>query len=234
MSRKILVVDDEPSISTLLEFNLKHAGYDVHCVFDGEAVFPAVQTYRPDAIILDVMLPKMNGFEVCRSLRKQNNQVPIIMLTALQELSSKITGLDIGADDYMTKPFSAKELISRLQAVLRRSEAAQAWPGADETLTAGSIVVKPDRREVFVNGRAVELTPKEYELLLYMIRHKGKVLSRKQLLTCVWDVHFFGDTRIVDVHISHLREKIEDHARTPQYILTVRNVGYKLNDSPDA
>lgn len=230
MKRRVLVVDDEPSISMLIDFNLKLVGYDVHCVYDGEAVFEAVQSFRPDVIVLDLMLPKMDGIQVCRKLRSQNNLVPIIMLTALQDLSDKIAGLDNGADDYMTKPFSPQELASRIQAILRRTSGLPALQ-SDEPLTIGGIVVRPEQREVTVDGQTIDLTPKEFDLLHFMMNHQGKVLSRQQLLHGVWDYHFLGDTRIVDVHISHLRDKIEKNARNPEYIVTIRNVGYKLNDA---
>lgn len=225
--KKILVVDDEPSISMLIEFNLKLVGFEVHCVHDGEAVFNAIHSFRPDLIVLDLMLPKMDGIQVCRALRERNNLVPIIMLTAMQDLSDKIAGLDNGADDYMTKPFSPQELISRIQAILRRI---QALPSQAEEppLTIGQIVLAPEGREVTVRGELIELTPKEFDLLLFLCKHRGRVLSRQQLLHGVWDYHFLGDTRIVDVHISHLREKIEHNARTPEYIVTIRNIGYKL------
>ncbi|UUZ87059.1 response regulator transcription factor [Paenibacillus sp. P26] len=229
MKKKILVVDDEPSISMLIEFNLKLVGFEVQCVYDGEAVFQAIQQFRPDLIVLDLMLPKMDGIQVCRKLRDQNNLVPIIMLTAMQDLTDKIAGLDNGADDYMTKPFSPQELISRIQAILRRIQT----PPPTEKLApiqVGSISIQPDQREVSVKGRPIELTPKEFDLLLFLCKHRGKVLSRQQLLHGVWDYHFLGDTRIVDVHISHLRDKIEANARNPEYIVTIRNVGYKLTE----
>ncbi|MUT64373.1 response regulator transcription factor [Paenibacillus sp. NEAU-GSW1] len=227
MKKKILVVDDEPSISMLIEFNLKLAGYEVRCVGDGEAVFDMLKPFRPDLIVLDLMLPKMDGLQVCRELRKLNNAVPIVMLTALQDVTDKIAGLDNGADDYMTKPFSPQELISRIQAIFRRL---QSLPGQTETtgFDIGRLTVRPEQREVMVDGKDIELTPKEFELLVFLCKHKGKVLSRQQLLHGVWDYHFLGDTRIVDVHISHLRDKIEKNARMPEYIMTVRNVGYKL------
>ncbi|MBD3917536.1 response regulator transcription factor [Paenibacillus sp. PR3] len=225
--KKILIVDDEPSISMLIEFNLKLAGYEVRCVHDGEAVFELLKPFRPDLIVLDLMLPKMDGIQVCRELRRQNNAVPIIMLTALQDVTDKIAGLDNGADDYMTKPFSPQELISRIQAIFRRT---QSLPGAGEPVTYeyGRLTVLPEQREVRIDGKPIELTPKEFELLLFLCRHRGKVLSRQQLLHGVWDYHFLGDTRIVDVHVSHLRDKIERNARSPEYIITIRNVGYKL------
>lgn len=229
MKKKILVVDDEPSISMLIEFNLKLVGFEVLCVYDGEAVFNAIPQFRPDLIVLDLMLPKMDGIQVCRKLRSQNNMVPIVMLTAMQDLSDKIAGLDNGADDYMTKPFSPQELISRIQAIIRRI---QILPSAMENtpVQIGPIYIQPDQREVKVKGKTVELTPKEFDLLLFLCKHRGKVLSRQQLLHGVWDYHFLGDTRIVDVHISHLRDKIETNARNPEYIVTIRNVGYKLTE----
>lgn len=229
--KKILVVDDEPSISTLIDFNLKIAGFDVLCVYDGEAVFEVIQQFRPDLIVLDLMLPKLDGFDVCRKLRSEHNLVPIIMLTAIQDIANKITGLNDGADDYMTKPFSPQELISRIQAIFRRI---QALPSKrdDTTFTIGKLTVQQEQREVHVDGNMIDLTPKEFELLLFLCRHRGKVLSRQQLLHGVWDYHFLGDTRIVDVHVSHLREKIEKNARSPQYIMTIRNVGYKLMEHP--
>lgn len=229
MKKKILVVDDEPSISMLLEFNLKLVGFEVQCVYDGEAVFEAIPQFRPDLIVLDLMLPKMDGIQVCRKLRSQNNQVPVIMLTAMQDLNDKIAGLDNGADDYMTKPFSPQELISRIQAILRRVQnlPAESNPPAIEV---GKITILPAEREVRVGGNPIDLTPKEFELLLFLCKHRGKVLSRQQLLHGVWDYHFLGDTRIVDVHISHLRDKLENNARSPEYIITIRNVGYKLTE----
>lgn len=227
MKKRILIVDDEPSISMLIEFNLKLAGYDVRCVYDGEAAFDAIKTFRPNLIVLDLMLPKIDGIQVCKMLRDQNNMVPIIMLTAMADLSDRITGLDNGADDYMTKPFSPQELISRIRALFRRI---QTIPSTEESepIVIGQLSIDPRERSVHLNGKTVELTPKEFELLLFLCKYRGKVLSRQQLLHGVWDYHFLGDTRIVDVHISHLRDKIETNARNPEYILTVRSVGYKL------
>ncbi|WNQ10181.1 response regulator transcription factor [Paenibacillus aurantius] len=233
LKKKILVVDDEPSISMLLDFNLKLVGFDVLCVYDGEAVFEAIPAFRPDLIVLDLMLPKMDGIQVCRRLRDMGNRVPIIMLTAMQELNDKIAGLDNGADDYMTKPFSPQELISRIQAILRRMQGLPEEEEA-ESIEIGSIRIHPSQREVTVEDRPVDLTPREFDLLLFLCRHKGKVLSRQQLLHGVWDYHFLGDTRIVDVHISHLRDKMERNPRTPEYIMTIRSVGYKLADGTAA
>jgi two-component system alkaline phosphatase synthesis response regulator PhoP len=226
---KILVVDDEPSISMLLDFNLRMAGFHVRCIHDGESVFEALTDFRPDLIVLDLMLPKMDGLQVCRKLRGQNNYVPVIMLTALQDISDKIAGLDMGADDYMTKPFSPHELVSRISAILRRTRLA---PSAAEhaAIELGNLRIWPDQREVTLEDEPIDLTPKEFELLMFLLKHHGKVLSRQQLLHGVWDYHFLGDTRIVDVHVSHLRDKIETNPRDPKWIKTVRNVGYKLSD----
>jgi two-component system alkaline phosphatase synthesis response regulator PhoP len=230
--RRILVVDDEPSIAALLEYNLQLAGYDVRCVSDGEAVFDALGPFRPDLIVLDRMLPRMDGLEVCRRLRREKNEVPVIMLTALHDVSDRIAGLAGGADDYMTKPFSPQELIARIGAIFRRT-GEPARTESEGVHRIGRLTVRADAREVELDGRPVELTPKEFDLLLFMCRRRGKVLSRRQILHGVWDCPIVGDTRIVDVHISHLRDKIEKNARSPEYIMTVRSVGYKLTGPPD-
>jgi two-component system alkaline phosphatase synthesis response regulator PhoP len=228
MNKKILIVDDEPSISMLIEFNLKLAGYDVHCVFDGESVFEALKTFQPDLIVLDYMMPKMDGMEVIKRLREQKNQVPVLMLTALQDISERIVFFDYGADDFMTKPFSPQELIARIQAQFRRIELSKQPEFSDMPIRIGNLTIFPDQHRVVMNNKPLEFTPKEYELLLYLSKSIGKVLSRDHLLSNVWDYQFQGDTRIVDVHISHLREKIESNPREPAYIITIRSVGYKL------
>lgn len=232
MRRRILVVDDEPSIAALLEYNLQLAGYDVRCVSDGEAVFDALGPFRPDLIVLDRMLPRMDGMEVCRRLRREKNEVPVIMLTALHDVSDRIAGLAGGADDYMTKPFSPQELIARIGAIFRRT-GEPARTESEGVHRIGRLTVRADAREVELDGRPIELTPKEFDLLLFLCRRRGKVLSRRQILHGVWDCPVVGDTRIVDVHISHLRDKIEKNARSPEYIITVRSIGYKLTGPPD-
>lgn len=229
MSERILVVDDEQAISILLEFNLKLEGFEVLCVHNGEDVFEAVQSFRPHLLVLDLMLPGIDGIQVCQKLRKEGNSVPVIMLTALQDLSDRIAGLDNGADDYMAKPFSPQELVSRIRAILRRTSQKPAVESDDEDLTIGELVVSPVRREVSFKGELLELTPKEFELLHYLCKHKGRALSRQHLLQNVWDYHFIGDTRIVDVHISHLRDKLESNPRKPSYIQTIRSIGYKIS-----
>lgn len=232
MGKRILVVDDDPAIARLIEFNLKLVGFEVQCVYNGTDVFDALGSFKPSLIVLDLMLPGLDGIQVCRKLRERNNTVPIIMLTALSDLSDKIVGLDNGADDYMTKPFSPQELISRISSILRRAELFAVAEVDEQPIQVGDIRIVPGQREVSVQGRMVELTPKEYDLLLFMCKHRGKILSRQQLLYGVWDYHFFEDTRIVDVHISHLRDKLEVNSREPEYIVTVRNVGYRLKERP--
>lgn len=229
--QKILIVDDEQSIRTLLNYNLKEAGYETICAADGEVALSMAEKDKPDLILLDLMLPKINGFEVCTILRKQGLNIPIIMLTAKADELDKIEGLEIGADDYMTKPFSPKEVIARMKAVLRRSNQQQGVLGTDEVLRSGPITIYLERHEVHLEGKPLEFTPKEYELLVYFIRNKSRVLSRDLLLSAVWDYDFSGGTRIVDVHVSHLREKIEKNTREPQYIKTVRGHGYKFEES---
>ncbi|MGM8215577.1 response regulator transcription factor [Bacillaceae bacterium W0354] len=224
MTRQILIVDDEQSITTLIDYNLTKAGFKTDVVHDGEAAIRKLRDHSYDLMVLDLMLPKINGLEVCQRLRESNYSLPIIMLTAKGEESDKIAGLDFGADDYITKPFSPKELIARIKAVLRRTVQ------VDDTtiLEVGGIKIIEDLYEVYKNDELVEFTKKEFELLLYLAKRKNKPCSRDVLLKDVWEFDFVGDTRIVDVHISHLRDKLEDNPKTPTLIKTVRGVGYKL------
>lgn len=223
LSYHILIVDDEQSITTLIDYNLNKAGFTTEVVHDGEAALEKLNEKHFDLLVLDLMLPKLNGLEVCMRLRDQNNPIPIIMLTAKGEETDKIVGLDYGADDYMTKPFSPKELIARINAVLRRTATEQT-----SIIEVGSIKILEDQYEVYLNDELIEFTKKEFELLLYLAKRKNKPCSREDLLKDVWDFEFVGDTRIVDVHISHLREKLEDNPKSPELIKTVRGVGYKL------
>lgn len=223
MSYHILIVDDEQSITTLIDYNLNKAGFTTEVVHDGEAALEKLNEKHFDLLVLDLMLPKLNGLEVCMRLRDQNNPIPIIMLTAKGEETDKIVGLDYGADDYMTKPFSPKELIARINAVLRRTATEQT-----SIIEVGNIKILEDQYEVYLNDELIEFTKKEFELLLYLAKRKNKPCSREDLLKDVWDFEFVGDTRIVDVHISHLREKLEDNPKSPELIKTVRGVGYKL------
>lgn len=231
MAKKILVVDDEPSIVTLLTFNLKKAGYDVISATKGTEVLPIVKEEHPDMIILDLMLPEMDGMDVCKKLRQEFILIPIIMLTARDDELDKILGLELGADDYMTKPFSPREVVARVKAIFRRTE--MGTQEQSEVLVVGDLKVYPNKFEATFKENEMMLTPKEFELLVYMMKHKGRVLTREQLLNAVWNYDFAGDTRIVDVHVSHLREKIEDVTRKPLYIKTVRGLGYKLEEPKD-
>lgn len=224
--RKILVVDDEPSIVTLLKFNLEQAGFSVVTAEDGRKGLELALSEHLDLIILDLMLPGMEGMEVCKSLRQEKNNTPILMLTAKDDEFDKILGLELGADDYMTKPFSPREVVARAKAILRRTHTDK--EESNETIEIGDLKIHLDRYDVFFKDKQLVLTPKEFELLLYLANHQGKVLSRDQLLNGVWDFHYDGDTRIVDVHISHLREKIEEDTKRPSYIRTIRGFGYKL------
>ncbi|MDM5211360.1 response regulator transcription factor [Peribacillus sp. RS7] len=235
MSKKILVVDDEQSIVTLLQYNLEQAGYSVITALDGEQGLQAAVDIRPDLVVLDLMLPKMDGLEVCKELRQQKINIPILMLTAKDDEFDKVLGLELGADDYLTKPFSPREVVARIKAILRRSQfqsngSDSSQDQEDGLLKLGELKVFPERYEAFFDEQQLELTPKEFELLLYLAKNKGRVLTRDQLLSAVWNYDFAGDSRIVDVHISHLREKIEKDTKKPLYIKTIRGLGYKLEE----
>lgn len=227
--QKVLVVDDEKSIVTLLTFNIEKAGYETDTAYDGvEAIDKAVKnTY--DLIVLDVMLPKMGGMEVCSFLREKQIDTPILMVTAKDAEGDKIRGLELGADDYLTKPFSPKEVVARIKAILRRTN--RSTFDAKSRIEVSNLVIYPEKYEATIKGETLQFTRKEFELLLYLAEHKGKVLSRDQLLKEVWDYDFVGDTRIVDVHVSRLREKIETDTKKPIYIKTIRGLGYKM-ESP--
>ncbi|MFX3673215.1 MAG: response regulator transcription factor [Paenisporosarcina sp.] len=233
MSQKILVVDDESSIVTLLQYNLEQAGFLVDTAFDGQMAYDSVLESKPDLIILDLMLPKMDGMEVCKALRLQKINTPIIMLTAKDDEFDKVLGLEIGADDYMTKPFSPREVTARVKAVLRRTRhivEEQTRLDNESSFEFGKLRVYPERFEVLLNDETLEFTPKEFELLVYLMENKNRVLTRDQLLSAVWNYDFAGDTRIVDVHISHLRDKIEENSRKPVFIKTIRGLGYKFEE----
>ncbi|AKF92537.1 response regulator transcription factor [Brevibacillus sp. 7WMA2] len=228
---KILVVEDEVSISKLIQFNLEKAGYEVITAFDGKQALTMAREEKPDFIILDLMLPYMDGLDVCKTLRQERINTPILILTAKEDELDKILGLELGADDYITKPFSPREVVARVKAILRRFNAK---PEPDQEkeeerqYSFGEIVIYPEKYEVFLRDEKVELTPKEFELLQYLASNVGRVLTRDQLLNAVWNYDFVGDSRIVDVHVSHLREKLEQDTKNPRYIKTVRGLGYKL------
>ena len=222
MSQKVLVVDDEQSIVTLLKYNLETAGYIVDVAYDGEEALKKVKEVKPELIVLDVMLPKKDGIEVCKT---------ILMLTAKDDEFDRVLGLELGADDYMTKPFSPREVVARVKAILRRSQIANEVVKddvEDEDIVIDNIRIRPEFFEVYRDDTLLELTPKEFELLLYLIERQGRVITREHMLNSVWNYEFAGDSRIVDVHISHLRDKLEENPKQPKLIKTVRGLGYKL------
>jgi two-component system OmpR family response regulator len=225
---KILVVEDDRNLLDTLKYNLRKEGYDVVTAGDGAEALDVARREKPDLIVLDIMLPKLSGFEVCRILRKEMI-VPILMLTAKTEETDKIVGLEIGADDYMTKPFSMRELLARLGAMLRRAKIIEMQPGPREALLkVGDIKVDIARHKASKGATMLELTPKEFDLLAFLATNRGFVFSREQLLEKVWGYDFAGDTRTVDVHIRWLRQKIESDPAKPERLVTVRGTGYKL------
>jgi len=218
----ILVVDDEPHIVELAALYLRNDGYQVVTASDGEQALAQIATAHPALLILDLMLPEIDGWEVCRRVRA-TSRLPIIMLTARSDDVDKIVGLELGADDYLTKPFNPRELVARVKAVLRRFGPPPAQPG--EVLQAGPLTIDPGRREARLNGQLLDLRAKEFDLLRVLVEHKGMVLSREQLLDLAWGFDFYGETRTVDVHIAHLRQSL---GAGPLAIETVWSVGYKL------
>lgn len=227
MANKVLVVDDEKSIVRLVTFNLEKEGFTTLEAYDGEEALQKTREANPDLIILDIMLPGLDGLEVCRRIRREGMQPAVIMLTAKDHEIDRVLGLELGADDYITKPFSPRELVARVRAVLRRTKQVE-HPRSGKTIKTGGLLIDPERYEVKLNGHPVELTPKEFELLEFLARNAGKVMTRDTLLNHIWGYTYDGDTRIVDVHVSNLREKIETSPKNPVYIKTVRGVGYKF------
>ncbi len=225
-SRTVLVVEDEASLASALSYNLRKAGYNVVEARDGAAALREARRAQPDAIILDLMLPQIDGLEVCRRVRAESD-VPIIMLTAKSEEIDKVVGLELGADDYLTKPFGMRELMARLRALLRRSGPGRQADGA-QRLVAGEIELDARGRTVQKAGREIVLKPKEFDLLFFLVKQAGQVFSREQLLEHVWGYEFFGGSRTVDVHMRWLREKLEETPAEPRHLLTVRGVGYKF------
>ena len=232
MDKTILVVDDEKPIADILQFNLIKEGYRVICAYDGDEALQKVEEEQPDLMLLDIMLPKRDGMEVCREIRKKYD-FPIIMLTAKGSEIDKVLGLEMGADDYVTKPFSTRELIARVKANMRRLNApAQVEEALVETndITIGSLIIQPDAYLVLKRDDTIELTHREFELLHYLAKHIGQVMTREHLLQTVWGYDYFGDVRTVDVTIRRLREKIEDNPSHPLWIVTRRGVGYYLRN----
>ncbi len=229
MENLILVVDDEKPIVDILKLNLTKSGYKVVEAYDGEEAVEKAKSCDPDLILLDVMLPKMDGFGVCKKIR-ETSSTPIIMLTAREDEVDKVLGLELGADDYMTKPFSLRELLARVKANLRRTVIAVTDNSQSDIMEFGAIKIIPEKYEVTKNGTVIELTFREFELLKFLAMQKGKIFSRESLLNKVWDYEFYGDVRTVDVTVRRLREKIEDNPSEPQYIMTKRGVGYYFHD----
>jgi len=226
LAKKILVVDDEKPIVEILQYNLEKEGYQVITAFDGEETLKKVELEKPDLIVLDIMLPQKDGFTVCREIRS-NYDIPIIMLTAKEMEMDKVLGLELGADDYVTKPFSAREVTARIKAQLRRIKADKGQAvGEESKLEAGSLAVDQNEVQVYNLGKPVELTLREYSLLVYLMKKPGFVYSREQLLNQVWGYDYIGDERTVDVTVRRLREKLEKDPAQPDYIQTKRGVGY--------
>lgn len=234
MPEKILIIEDEKALQETLAYNLTREGYEPTVAGDGNTAITKAREIHPDLILLDIMLPGKDGFEVCRVLRQEMN-TPILMLTARDEEIDRVVGLEVGADDYMTKPFSMRELIARVKAMLRRvrliREEVQTTEKSEsekEELRCGNLVIDFKRREAIISGKVLELKPKEYDLLLYFMQHQARALSRDALLEQVWGWDFTGDSRTVDVHIRWLREKIEVDPSKPVRIVTVRGAGYRF------
>lgn len=229
MKTPILIIEDEPKIARFVELELKYEGYEVEIADDGRQGLALAQSKPYGLILLDLMIPGLNGLEVCRRIR-QTSDVPIIMVTAKDDIMDKVTGLDTGADDYVTKPFAIEELLARIRSVLKRRERTPGNPSATENaLAAGPLTLDEDKHRVFHGSEEIELTKREFDLLAYLLRNKNMVLTRDQILEHVWGYDYFGDTNVVDVYIRYLRSKI-DEPFGRKFISTVRGVGYALKD----
>ena len=235
MPETILVVEDEPSLQETLVYNLQKQGYTVESAGDGRSALETARRVKPDLMLLDIMLPGINGVDVCKTLRRENFQSPIIMLTARDDEIDRVVGLEIGADDYVTKPFSMRELVARVKAQLRRTETIReeldkiktSAPSQD-TLTFEDLVINTTRHDVTLAGQTLAFKPQEYDLLLFFCEHKGQMLSREFILERVWGWDYIGDSRTVDVHVRWLRQKVEKDAANPTRIVTVRGGGYRF------
>ncbi len=228
MEKLILVIEDEAPIVEILKFNLTKSGYRVLAAFDGEEGYRLALSEKPDLILLDVMLPKMDGFEVCKKIREKHS-TPIIMLTARDEEVDKVLGLELGADDYCTKPFSVRELMARVKANIRRTSADAPQGETGDIITFQNLSINPSRYEVKKDDTVIDLTLREFELLKFLAQQSGQIFTRETLLEKVWGYEYFGDVRTVDVTVRRLREKIEDNPASPNFIMTKRGVGYYFN-----
>lgn len=225
---KILIVDDEEHILELIKFNLENAGFKTITASNGQDALKAIREEKPRLVLLDIMLPGMDGYDVCKEIRKDNSisNTPVIMTTAKGEELDKILGLELGADDYITKPFSVRELVARVKALLRRTNVTF----VDHTYNFSNISIDFTKHEILKDGDKLDLTLKEFELLEILVKNKGRVMTRDFLLDKIWGYEYIGETRTVDVHIRHLRQKIEDDDKNPKYVETVRGIGYRFNN----
>ncbi|MBZ5943496.1 response regulator transcription factor [Leuconostoc gelidum subsp. gasicomitatum] len=228
MMTKILVVDDEPAISTLLKYNLEQNGYQVTIATDGQSAYELIGEQTFDAILLDLMLPVMDGMTVLKNLRQDKIATPVLLVTAKGDEFDRVFGLELGADDYITKPFSLREVLARLKAVLRRSQTERSTSDKPDVIEIQDIVIDDNKKVVTKAGKNLTLTPREYELLLYFSQRVGRVIDRETILTAVWGYEFVGESRMVDMHISNLREKVENNPKSPQILKTVRGFGYTM------
>lgn len=226
--RKILIIEDEPNIRELVSYNLKAGGFVPLEAEDGISGMDMIEAHKPDLILLDIMLPGKDGYEICKELRGSGNKTPIIMMTAKTDEVDKVLGLEFGADDYISKPFGVRELMARIKAVLRRFEGNPGEATVNEILTVDEMSIDIGRHEVTVEGRKVELTMKEFELLTFLARNRGRAFSRDELLDKVWGINYLGESRTVDVHIRHLRKKMSLIEDEDKYIETIRGKGYKM------
>ena len=225
---RILIVEDEPALAESVQYSLSREGFDVEVASDGEKALERFRTSSPDLVVLDLMLPRLSGLDVCRIVRGESS-VPIVIVTAKDGEADKVAGLELGADDYVTKPFSMRELISRVRALLRRAGMA-AQPEPVEVLRGGSVELDVGKHEAQVGGEPMSLPPKEFELLEAFLRRKGRLLTREFLIEEVWGSDYYGDTRTLDVHVKRLRQKVEAHPHDPAHLLTVRGLGYRFVD----
>jgi two-component system response regulator RegX3 len=228
-SATILIIEDEESLAEAVRYSLEREGYRVSVASDGRQGLERFRADPPSLVLLDLMLPELSGLDVCRQIR-QTSEVPIVMLTAKDAEADKVAGLELGADDYVTKPFSVRELVSRVRAHIRRSEIARGGGRDEEVIAAGPVRVDLARHEVHVNGTLVAFPPKEFDLLGTLVRHKGKLLTRDRLIGEVWGPDYFGDTKTLDVHVKRLRQKIEADPHRPAHLVTVRGIGYRFMD----
>lgn len=230
MNKRILIIEDEPAIADIVAFNLQREGFTAERADNGDDGLKMALKGSYDLVLLDVMLPNIDGFEVLKRLREKNNAVPVIMLTAREEEADKVFGLDLGADDYITKPFSLKELLARVKANVRRGAVVSgANANDDNKMSFANLCIYPERHEVTKNGTSLDLTAREYDLLMYLAKDPGRVVSREELMEKVWGYEFYGDLRAVDVAVRRLREKVEDDSAAPVLIITKRGMGYYFN-----